>query len=109
METTPHTREEQEAGAPRVLVRRGLVFDGSGSDGVVADVVISNGVVEQISTAPLPLEGYDQVINATGRWVTPGFLEIHSHYDAEIIASPGLLESVRHGVTSVVVGSCSLS
>jgi len=44
-----------------------------------------------------------------GKWITPGFLDTHTHYDAELIVAPSLSESVRHGVTTVLVGSCSLS
>src|SRR5262249_48213591 len=48
-------------------------------------------------------------IDARGKWVLPGFVDVHTHYDAEVLAAPGLGESVRHGVTSVFLGSCSLS
>ena len=48
-------------------------------------------------------------IDAHGCWVMPGMLDIHTHYDAEVEAMPGLEESVRHGVTTVVMGNCSLS
>ncbi|MCV7199695.1 N-acyl-D-amino-acid deacylase family protein [Mycobacterium angelicum] len=95
--------------APRVLIRRGLVFDGSGSPGAIGDVAIADGAVTAVSARPLNPADYDEVIDADGKWVTPGFLEIHSHYDAEIVTAPGLPESVRHGVTTVVIGNCSLS
>jgi N-acyl-D-aspartate/D-glutamate deacylase len=94
---------------PRVLIRRGLVFDGTGDPGVVRDIAITDGVVTAISERPLNAADFDEVIDAAGRWVTPGFLEIHSHYDAEVVTAPGLPESVRHGVTTVVLGNCSLS
>ena len=48
-------------------------------------------------------------IDARGDWVTPGFLDMHTHYDAELLAAPALTESIRHGVTTVTVGSCSIS
>ena len=44
-----------------------------------------------------------------GKWVLPGFVDIHTHYDVEVLDGPGLPESVRHGVTTVLIGSCSLS
>ncbi len=49
------------------------------------------------------------MIDAQGQWVTPGFIDIHTHYDAEMILAPALEESVRHGVTTCFVGSCSIS
>ncbi|WP_267894938.1 amidohydrolase family protein [Nostoc sp. 'Lobaria pulmonaria (5183) cyanobiont'] len=49
------------------------------------------------------------MVDASGLWVTPGFIDIHTHYDLELEIAPGLSESVRHGVTSVVIGNCSLS
>src|SRR5690349_4590173 len=89
-----------------VVIRGGLFFDGTGAAGVVGDVGINGGRVAAVSETPL--EGA-RVIDARGRWVMPGFVDIHTHYDAELIAAPALSESVRHGVTTVTVGSCSIS
>ncbi len=93
-----------------IIIKNGLVFDGSGTaPGAPRDVGIRNGRIDSVSHSPLDESGCPQVIDATGKWVTPGFLEIHSHYDAEVIAAPALKESVRHGVTTVTIGSCSIS
>ncbi|MGJ8670509.1 MAG: N-acyl-D-amino-acid deacylase family protein [Oceanococcus sp.] len=92
-----------------VIIKNGLYFDGSGADGVVRHLAISGGRVRCVSATPLDEAGCKQVIDAQGRWVTPGFIEPHSHYDAEIIAAPELPESVRHGVTTVMTGICSIS
>jgi N-acyl-D-aspartate/D-glutamate deacylase len=88
------------------VIRGGLVFDGTGAAGVVRDVGIVDGRIAAVSAEPL--EGA-RVIDARGKWVTPGFVDCHTHYDAELIAAPALGESVRHGVTTVTVGSCSIS
>ncbi|MEO6627553.1 MAG: amidohydrolase family protein, partial [Aquihabitans sp.] len=92
-----------------VLVKGGTVYDGSGQrPGLRADVLVRDGIVAQIGldlTAPSDAT----VVDATGRWVTPGFVDLHTHYDAEIEMAPALGESVRHGITSVLVGSCGLS
>jgi N-acyl-D-aspartate/D-glutamate deacylase len=86
----------------------GLVFDGLGRKPVAQDVHLSGGRVVAIGEA-LPRPPNAQVIDARGLWVTPGFIDLHTHYDAEVELAPSLSESLRHGVTSVVLGSCSLS
>ena len=63
----------------------------------------------EISETPIAVGPDVRTIDASGAWVTPGFIDLHTHYDAELELSPSLLESVRHGVTTVVTGSCSLS
>jgi N-acyl-D-aspartate/D-glutamate deacylase len=92
-----------------LVVSNGLFFDGRGSPPRVRHLGIRDGRVADISEAPLPAGPGTRVIDATGRWVMPGFIDLHTHYDAEVELAPSLSESVRHGVTSVMVGSCSLS
>lgn len=91
-----------------LLIRGGLVYDGTGAPGRVADVAVKDGRVTQISETPLDTAGAARVVDARGLWVTPGFIDVHTHYDAEIELEPALPESLRHGVTSVIMGSCSL-
>ena len=90
------------------VIEGGLVFDGTGSAPSVKHVGIKDGRIKAISGAPLP-RGNAEIIDARGAWVMPGFVDMHTHYDAEIEVAPGLVESVRHGVTTCVLGSCSLS
>ena len=92
-----------------LVIRGGRWFDGTGAPGVRRDLGIRDGVVVAVSEAPLPTDGCPEVIDADGQWVLPGFVDIHTHYDAEVLVNPGLGESVRHGVTTIVMGSCSLS
>ena len=92
-----------------VVIRGGTVFDGSGQrPGLLADVWVRGGLVAAVGV-DLPVPPGATVVDATGKWVTPGFVDLHTHYDAEIEMAPALGESVRHGVTSVLVGSCGLS
>ncbi|MFB2920861.1 MULTISPECIES: N-acyl-D-amino-acid deacylase family protein [Aerosakkonema] len=90
-----------------LLIKNGLIFDGLGSAPVRGDIGIQNGKIVAIASS-LPSHAH-QVVDASGLWVTPGFIDIHTHYDLELEIAPGLSESVRHGVTSVVIGNCSLS
>ncbi|MDN5848766.1 MAG: amidohydrolase family protein [Nitrococcus sp.] len=95
--------------AYEVIVRNGLWFDGTGSAPRIRNLGIRNGVVAAVSAEPLDETGCREVIDAAGKWVVPGFLDVHTHYDAEVLLDPGLRESVRHGVTTLVLGNCSLS
>ena len=91
------------------VIRNGTVHDGSGAPGRRADVRIGDdGRVEAIGQDLEVPEGAE-VLDAAGCWVMPGFLDIHTHYDAELEVAPGLTESLRHGVTTALIGSCGLS
>lgn len=92
-----------------LIVRDGLWFDGTGTTPTVANLGIRDGRVATVSAEPLDETGCPEVIDAAGKWVLPGFVDIHTHYDAEVLLNPGLDESVRHGVTTVVLGCCSMS
>lgn len=91
-----------------LIIENGLYFDGLGTPGAVRHLLIEDGVVKRVSEAPVAVAGAKR-IDAKGRWVMPGFLDTHTHYDVELLMAPGLEESARHGVTSVLIGSCSLS
>jgi N-acyl-D-aspartate/D-glutamate deacylase len=90
-----------------IVIRGGDVYDGTGAKPIVADVGIRDGKVVAVDPAGLPRG--QRTIDATGKWVIPGMIDVHTHYDAEVLGNPGLGESARHGVTSIVMGNCSLS
>lgn len=92
-----------------VIIRGGTYFDGTGAPGRRADVGLRDGVVMAVSADPLIPGDATRVVDATGRWVMPGFIDAHTHYDAELIVAPRLGESVRHGVTTALIGNCSIS
>lgn len=94
-----------------LVIEGGLVFDGLGHAPVPADVGIRDGVVVAIAAprGSLARAASTRIVDARDAWVVPGFIDIHTHYDAEVEVAPELSESLRHGVTTVTVGSCSLS
>lgn len=89
------------------LIRDALIFDGSGGAPRRADVAVAEGRVVSIAQE-LPAANADRVIEAQGRWLTPGLLDIHTHFDLEVEIEPQLPEAVRHGTTTVLVANCSL-
>lgn len=88
-----------------IVIRGGTVIDGSGAPGFKADVAVSQGRISGIGTG---LNG-NQEFDASGQVVSPGFIDIHSHYDAQVFWDPALTPSSFHGVTSVVAGNCGFS
>ncbi len=91
-----------------LTIENGLFFDGRGGEAQIRHLGIRDGEVVRISEERIPRSQVKTVIDATDRWVMPGFVDLHTHYDAEVEVSPSLSESVRHGVTTIVMGSCSL-
>jgi N-acyl-D-aspartate/D-glutamate deacylase len=89
-----------------LVIRGGTVFDGTGAAAITADVGVRDGKVAAVAQG---LPDGARTLDARGQWVLPGLIDVHTHYDAEVLISPGLGESVRHGTTSVIFGNCSLS
>ncbi|HEX4985541.1 MAG TPA: amidohydrolase family protein [Burkholderiales bacterium] len=88
-----------------LLIRNGLVIDGTGVPGRHADVAISNGKITAVGKVDGPAK---QVIDASDCVVAPGFVDPHTHYDAQICWDGAVTPSSWHGVTSVVMGNCGV-
>lgn len=88
-----------------IVIRGGTVVDGSGARGRVADVAIAGGVISEIGPS---LSG-EHELDASGCVVAPGFIDIHTHYDAQVFWDPDLRPSSYHGVTTVVAGNCGFT
>src|SRR5271156_4765965 len=87
------------------VIRNGTVVDGTGREPLVADVAIRDGKVVQVGS--FAGSGTEE-IDATGKLVTPGFVDIHTHYDGQAIWSQRMNPSSSHGVTTVVMGNCGV-
>src|SRR5258707_8238259 len=86
-------------------MRGGTWFDGTGGAGQRADVAIWGVVIDEIG----PNVRGERELDASGCAVTPGFIDIHTHYDAQVFWDPALRPSSFHGITTVVAGNCGFS
>ena len=91
-----------------IVIRGGTVIDGTGRPGELADVRVRDGRIAEIGSQ-LEAGPEDEVLDASGCVVTPGFIDIHTHYDAQVFWDPALTPSCFHGVTTVVAGNCGFS
>jgi len=88
-----------------LIIRGGTIYDGSGGEPFVADVAVKDGLIAQVGA--VTGTATDE-INADGRIVTPGFVDVHTHYDGQITWENRLAPSSDHGVTTVVMGNCGV-
>src|SRR4051794_17954759 len=88
-----------------VLIRGGTVVDGTGAAARTADVAIADGVITEVGRVDGTAA---HVIDADGLLVTPGFVDIHAHYDGQASWGARMIPSSWHGVTTVVAGNCGV-
>lgn len=89
-----------------VIIRNGTVVDGEGAPGFKADVAIRDGRIAEIGQIAAEAR---TTIDASGRVVAPGFIDPHTHFDAQLLWDGQARPALEHGVTCVVPGNCSLS
>ncbi|WP_421933822.1 N-acyl-D-amino-acid deacylase family protein [Phenylobacterium sp.] len=88
-----------------LVIRNGRVVDGSGGEPYAADVAIKDGLIAQVGE--VRGRGAEE-IDAAGKIVTPGFVDIHTHYDGQATWDSHMQPSAWHGVTTVVMGNCGV-
>lgn len=88
-----------------LVIRNGLIIDGSGAEAFSSDVAVRDGKIVEVGGVAARA---DTEIDATGLLVTPGFVDIHTHYDGQVIWESRTQPSASHGVTTVVLGNCGV-
>ncbi len=93
----------------RLIIHGGTVVDGTGAPGYRADIAVVDGRITEIGADLTSDADGAELVDATGYVVAPGFIDIHTHYDAQVFWDPALTPSCFHGVTSVIAGNCGFS
>lgn len=88
-----------------MVIRGGKVYDGSGNDPLLADVAIDGGLITRVGVVE---QSGTEELDASGKIVTPGFVDIHTHFDGQVTWDPLLAPSSYHGVTTIVTGNCGV-
>ena len=88
-----------------LIIRNGTIVDGLGSESYVGDIAVSEGVIAAVGAVD---DSGTREIDATGLLVTPGFIDLHTHYDGQAIWSDRMTPSSAHGVTTAVMGNCGV-
>lgn len=89
-----------------LIIKNGRIIDGTGSPSYFADVAIKDGKIARIAKE---IEGGDQIIDARGLVVTPGFIDSHSHSDSLLLKYPDQIEKIEQGITTSIAGQCGTS
>ena len=90
---------------PDLVIRNGNVIDGTGGKSYLADIGIKNGLISEIGSN---IQTGKEEIDAEDRVVTPGFIDVHTHYDAQVTWSNRITPSSWNGVTTVLIGNCGV-
>jgi N-acyl-D-amino-acid deacylase len=91
-----------------LIIRGGTVVDGTGAPAVTADVAVTDGVIVEVSRGTRIQGTARRIVEADGLTVTPGFVDVHTHFDGQATWDPHLTPSCWHGVTTAIMGNCGI-
>ena len=92
-----------------LLIKNGILVDGTGRPTRPADVLVHDGVISEIGDAnSLTSDNVDECMDAEGKLITPGFVDVHTHYDGQATWDDELQPSSPHGITTVIMGNCGV-
>ena len=89
-----------------LIIKNALIIDGTGSPAFHSDIAIKDGKIAKIARG---LDSANEIIDASGKTVTPGFIDSHSHSDKNILTYPQQLEKIEQGITTSITGQCGTS
>jgi len=92
----------------KTLIRNGNIIDGTGAARFAADLIVEDGVIAEIGAVP-SAANFDEVLDAQGMIVCPGFIDTHSHSDLEVVLNPYVEAKIRQGVTTELLGQDGIS
>jgi len=90
-----------------LVIRNAHLVDGSGAPGRLADVAVDGAVITAVEPAGALRSGA-RIVDADGLLLTPGFVDVHTHYDAQVTWDPWVTPSSWHGVTTAIMGNCGV-
>ncbi len=92
-----------------LVIRNGTIYDGTGGAARTADIAVKGETIVEVGTvAEASIDSSTEVLDADGLIVTPGFVDIHTHYDGQVTWDPYVTPSTYHGVTTIVTGNCGV-
>ena len=89
-----------------LVIRNGLIVDGTGQEAFHGDIAINGNLISEIGQVSGKA---DREIEANGNYVTPGFIDLHTHFDAQAGWDPALTPISWHGVTTALIGNCGVT
>src|SRR6266849_10234795 len=90
----------------KYVIRNGSIIDGTGRAAYSADVAVENGVISAIGQRLRDSDA--EVVDASGCIVTPGFIDVHTHYDGQATWDDVLEPTASHGVSTLIMGNCGV-